>query len=223
MITSPLVRSHDLVAIGFRLAGTEEEYNTPEMVDIESTVLDVVRTFTDDHRIAAVLMAWIKVHGRYVIVEKLGKLYEKAKSEQAHIPWLTMVAAWAVECGYHKWRKLVTTEKGPIYLYDPEVSESAIQRKGAVSWLEPYGFRIPKDSLRLRKADVLTPKELIQVNKQYRNRYIFGASWRADIVTAIQNGITTPMDISRTVGCSYEPAYRISREYLMATHQPFTR
>ncbi len=219
MTTSQLDRDHDLIAIGFRLASTEVENFKPEVVDIESTLLDTIGSFTNDYRIASVLMSWIKVHGNYVIVEKLIKLHERIRKEiPVHFPWMTLVAAWAVECGYHKWRKLVKKENGPIYLYDPEISESAILRKGMISWLEPLGFRVPHNSLRIRDSDVLTPKELIQFNPQYRNRYIFGASWRADIVTAIQNGFTIPMGISRVVGCSYEPAYRISRDYIMANN-----
>lgn len=216
MTTSQLISVHALIAIGFRLASTEVEQAKPERVDIESTLLDVIGTFTEDYRIASVLMSWIKVHGNYVIVEKLSKLYDKAcKEPNGPLPWMTLIAAWAVECGYHKWQKLIKKETGPVYLYDPEVSESAILRKGLVPWLEPLGFRVPENSLRIRESDVLTPKELIQFNRQYRNRYIFGASWRADIVTAIQNGATTPMEIRRIVGCSYEPAYRISHEYLL--------
>lgn len=218
MTTSQLVSDHALITIGFRLVSTEVAHIKPERVDIESTLLDVIGTFTEDYRVASVLMSWIKVHGNHVIVEKLIKLHGKASNETGHsFSWMTLVAAWAVECGYYKWRKLIKKENGPIYLYDPEVSESAILRKGLMPWLEPLGFRIPQNSLRIREADVLTPKELIQFNPQYRNRYIFGASWRADIITAIQNGVTTPMEISRVVGCSYEPAYRISRDYMLAT------
>ena len=218
MTTSQLVSDHALIAIGFRLASTEKRPRKPVKVDIESTLLDVIGSFTEDFRIASILMSWIKVHGNYVIVEKLMKLRNRIPQENGEsLPWMSFVAAWAVECGFNKWRKLIKKEMGPVYLYDPQISESAILRKGLLPWPEPLGFRVPKDSLRIREADVLTPEELIQLNPQYRNRYIFGASWRADIVTATQNGITTPMEISRVVGCSYEPAYRISHEYLLAT------
>ncbi len=216
MTTTQPVSDHALIAIGFRLASTDESRIDVERVDIEATLLDVVGTFPEDYRIASILLSWIKVHGSYVIVEKLFKLRAKAtkKTEEA-FPWMTLVAAWAVECGYHKWRKLTKQEKAPVYLYGPAVSESAILRKGIIPWAEPYGFRIPQNSLRIREADVLTPQELIRLNPQYKNRYLFGSSWRADIVTAIQRGITSPTELSRTVGCSYEPAYRISHEYLM--------
>ncbi len=216
MTTTQPVSDHDLIAIGFRLSSVDESRIEVENVDIESTLLYVIGTFSDDYRIASILLSWIKVHGNYVIVEKLSKLRAKAaKITGEASPWMTLVAAWAVECGYHKWRKLTKKEKAPVYLYDLAVSESAILRKGIIPWAEPYGFRIPQNSLRIREADVLTPQELIRFNPQYKNRYLFGSSWRADIVTAIQRGITSPTELSRTVGCSYEPAYRISHEYLM--------
>jgi hypothetical protein len=218
MTTSQLVNDHALIAIGFRLASMDENGGNPDPwnVDIESTILELIGSFTDDYRLASVLMSWIKVHGNYVIVEKLIKLRSQASKESGEsFPWMTLIAAWAVECGYYKWRKLIKAEHGPLYLYDPEMTESVILRKGSIPWLDALGFRVPQSSLRIRETDVLTPKELVEHNGQYRNRYLYGPSWRADIVTAIQRGITSPAEISRVVGCSYEPAYRISREYLM--------
>ena len=54
------------------------------------------------------------------------------------------------------------------------------------------------------------------MNRQYRNRYLYGPSWRADIVTAIESGATSPAEIVRRLGCSYEPAHRVFREYALA-------
>jgi hypothetical protein len=206
-----------LIEIGFRLAGAYDGHYDSVRTDIEAALLHVIRDFTKDYRIAAILLAWIKVHGNYVIVEKLMKLKNKSERDAGEsFLWLTLVAAWAVECGCHKWRKLIKNETGPVYLYDPEISESAISRKGLIPWLEPLGYRVPQNSFRIRESDVLTREELIDWNPQYRNRYLYGPSWRADIITAVQQGITIPAEISRTIGCSYEPAYRISHEYLMA-------
>ena len=206
-----------LIQIGFRLFSDSAEQNDSERIDIEETLLSVIETFPGDHRLASVLLSWIKVHGKHVIVEKMAKIAKRAEhGGNGASTWLSLVAAWAVECGYHKWGKLARPVAGPVYLYDPDVSESAIGLKGLLSWPDPLGFRIPKGSLRIRESDVLTPDELIAVNPQYRNRYLYGASWRADIITAVQQGISSPMAISRLLGCSYEPAHRISREYRMA-------
>ena len=60
------------------------------------------------------------------------------------------------------------------------------------------------------------PKELAHDTQQCRNRLLYGASWRADIIAAIEQGAANPFIISKTLGCSYEPAHRIFREYQIA-------
>lgn len=215
----PSIPPDNLATVGFRL-GPGRVLRQPDQVgvDIERTLLDAILEVPTDRRLASVLFTWIKVHGNYVIVEKLRKLSRREPWRgRDELAWLIGLARWAVENGGSKWRKLVTPIPGPIYLFDPGVSESAIRRKGAVPWLEEVGFRVPAGSLRIREGDVMTPEELAAVNLQYRNRYRYGPSWRADIVTAIESGIDTPAAIARHVGCSYEPAHRVLREWRVAT------
>lgn len=46
----------------------------------------------------------------------------------------------------------------------------------------------------------------------YKNRLIYGAQWRADIITAIERGAKTPTEISRMCGASYESCHRVLSE-----------
>ena len=170
-----------LARIGFRLFHDSAGDDASTRTDIEETLLSIVGMFSEDYRLASVLLSWIKVHGNHVIVEKLAKIANRPEHGAVATTWLALAAAWAVECGFHKWRKLARPVPGPVYFYAPDVSEAAIARKGLLSWPEPLGFRIPNSFLRIRESDVLTPAELIAVNPQYRNRYLYGASWRADI------------------------------------------
>lgn len=219
MTTVLPLNTDDLVCMGMRFAGRSFRLASARAVDIESMILDITEVFPEDTRLVSVFMSWIKVHGNYVIVEKLGKFALRRERERGIASlWLSMTAAWAVECGFHKWRKLVKKVPGPVYLYPKVMSDGAIKLKGSIPWLEPLGFRIPMNSIRIREEDVLPPERLAVYNLQYKNRYLYGPSWRADIITAIQRGITSPAEISRVVGCSYEPAYRISRDYLMVTN-----
>lgn len=219
MTTVLPLNTDDLVCMGMRFTGQSFRLASARDVDIESMILDITDAFPEDTRLASVFLSWIKVHGNYVTVEKLAKFASKREHERGIAsPWLSMTAAWAVECGYHKWRKLVKKVLGPVYLYPESMSEGAIRLKGSIPWLEPLGFRIPMNSIRIREEDVLPPERLARYNLQYKNRYLYGPSWRADIITAIQRGITSPAEISRAVGCSYEPAYRISRDYLMVAN-----
>lgn len=212
------LNTDDLVCIGMRFDTESLQAASERNTDIETVLLDIVEVFPEDSRLVSVFLSWIKVHGNYVIVEKLAKLAtQRMKDARSDLPWLSMTAAWAVECGYHKWRKLIKKVPTPTYLYPKMMSEGAIKMKGIIPWLEPLGFRIPQNSIRIREEDVMHPEKLIRYNLQYKNRYLYGPSWRADIITAIQRGVTSPAEISRVVGCSYEPAYRVCHEYIIAT------
>lgn len=211
---------HRLEAIGFRLAHTVSSSRAPDTldVDIERTLLDALVELPSDRRLASLLFTWVKVHGAHVIVEKLRKLAGPARFDpDSPTIWLSALAAFAIENGSRKWSKLFVKPPRPILLYPAELTQSAIAMKGAISWLESAGFLLPAGSLRIREADVLPAAELVRRNRQFRNRYLYGASWRADIITAVQEGYSRPAAIVRHVGCSYEPAYRISKEYTLAT------
>lgn len=209
---------NSLTTIGMRI-GRGQFLDPPEQfaVDIERTLLDAVLEIPIDRRLASVVFTWVKVHGNYVIVDKLRKLAgQHPWSEREELLWLSALARWAVECGATKWKKLVTAAPEPVYLFGEEVSESAIARKGAIAWLDEIGVRVPQGALRIRESDVMSPAELAAVNQQYRNRYRYGPSWRADIITAIESGLDSPAQIARRVGCSYEPAHRVLREWRIA-------
>jgi hypothetical protein len=197
-----------LRAIGFRITSTSE--SAAKEVDIERTLLEAVRELPKDARLASLLLSWIKVHGEFVVVEKLRKLrVQQEKQEPGSSVWLSALAAYAVREGDHRWELLVRRSKTPVYLFPKEVTESAMTRKGPVDWLRAINFIVPAESLRIREQDILSPQELIHRNPQYRNRYRYGPSWRADIASAMERGLNSPASIARDVGCSYEPAYRV--------------
>ncbi len=203
-----------LHAIGIRLASSRKPSSSREKADIERTILATVDELPRDLRLASLLFTWVKVHGEYVITEKLAKLVRSGNVE--HRDWLSALAAFAVHNKYHKWSKLIARRRKPVHLLPMEMSALPIRMRGAEPWLEPYGILLPRGSLRIREDDVLDPGELARKNRQYRNRYLYGPSWRADIITAIESGCTTPTEIKDRVGCSYEPAHRVFREYQLA-------
>lgn len=211
--------NRDLVRIGMRLSLRESPRGRNAPADIEETLLRAIVRFPDDHRLVSLVFSWIKVHGKYVIVQKLRKTAREhfPKNEFPAIVWLSAVAAFAAETCSLKWRKLARRSRTPVYLFPEDVTESAIALKGSVPWLEKLNFRVPASALRIREDDVLSQEELIAANAQYRNRYLYGPSWRADIITAIQQGMKTPTEIAKGIGCSYEPAYRVFHEYMLAT------
>ncbi len=59
----------------------------------------------------------------------------------------------------------------------------------------------------------MKPEMLARINNQYKNRLLYGANRRADIITAIEFGMKSPYEISKKLNCSYDPAHRIFKEY----------
>lgn len=207
-----------LEQIGFQIRskGSRHEY-VNKWIDIEATLLDACYEIRNDARLLALLMSWLQVHGRYVIIEKLMKLTKRREKIKGENPWVAAIAAFAVDRGFHKWKRLVEKQAKPVYLHDRDLVQSLIRLNGEEEYLSRQNFVIPKGSLRIRESDVLSPEQLVRINRQYRNRYLYGASWRADIITAIEEGLKNPFQIAKTIGCSYEPAHRVFSEYKMVS------
>jgi hypothetical protein len=214
--------NHRLTAIGFRIGfdGPDLKLNhllLLEEGDLEETLIRGAFEARSDFRLLSVLLTWISVHGNYVIVEKFSKKREAFEKVQGTNRVLDLMAAQAVVCGFHKWKKLIRTSvKHPEIPVDPQLLGPSIQYQGADDDLKKFGILVPKKLLRIRADDVMTPSALARLNAQYRNRLLFGASWRADIVTAIECGVKNANQISRLLGCSYEPAYRVFKDYRAA-------
>ncbi len=203
--------------IGFRIAYDSTDFDLKPIdkvnLDIERTLIDAAYLAMDDFRVLSILMTWVKVHGEYVIVEKFFKLAKIAMKERGHNPVINGIAVWGSLCKQTKWTRYIYKSKKNEFLVDKEISKLTANYKGyKADWLK-LGVKVPLKLIRIREADVYTAKELAKNNLQFRNRLIIGSSWRSDIVTAIDYGLTNPYMISKTIGCSYEPAHRVFREY----------
>lgn len=200
--------------IGIRITGGESKKINlkSEWIDIEQTIYESSFKAEGDARVFFVLCAWVKIHGEYAIIEKLMNLQKKRNSV-----WLVALALYAVRFGHLKWSRLIKKVKGEFSLSTIALARQQIEYKGADEDFVKLGFLIAKNGLRIRDQDVFSQEELIKANRQYSNRYVFGANLRADIILAIDLGIENPYRIAKLLGCTYTPAYRIFNDYKMAT------
>lgn len=196
--------------IGVQISGVQKMKHA-QWIDIENTLHEAALEVPRDSRLFSLICSWVSVHGDYVIIEKLMKLQKKKNS-----PWLIALAVYAFNTGFHQWKRLIKKQKGPLALVSTDLALSSIALKGEEPHFRKNGFLIPTGNIRVRASDVQTPERLVKVNPQYRHRLLFGASWRADIITAIEVGMKNPYQIAKTLGCSYEPAHRIFKEYVLA-------
>lgn len=198
--------------IGIAITGGEGRViKKTDWVDIEQTIYEATLLVSETSRFFLVLCSWVKVHGEYVITEKLMKLQKKQKS-----PWLVALAIFAESCGHHKWSRLIEKIDGEYALSSLAAAKAGIEYHGEMEIYKKTAFRFDKKSLRVRESEVQDSPWLLKYNRQYRNRFLYGANWRSDIILAIESGFETPYRISKVLGCSYHPAHRIFREYTMA-------
>jgi hypothetical protein len=214
-----LTLNQKLRLIGFRIGFDDEK--TPSKhkfssldYDLEDTLIAACFESFDDNRILRVLTVWAKTHGQRVIQEKLFKRlteWERIKGVQHHVQYFTAICVAEGFSGWKKW--LTLTPKNPIFPGDEEALKASIKLKGEDLKLGKLGVLVPNGFLRPRPDDVYSVDELTSDNRQYRNRFLYGTNWRADIITAIEAGLDNPSQIAKAIGCSYEPAYRVFHEY----------
>lgn len=179
--------------------------------DIEETIVDACYQIDDDSRMMSLLFSWVQVHGKYILADKLIKRYWTVCEIRGECHWFYALCAFAKENKIHKLSKEAKKQASPVYLQ--RIPKSAVKMKGPIPYLKDINIFIPQGSIRLRETDVLGIKGLAKRNIQFRNRVLFGANWRADIITALQWGLGNPYQISKKLNCSYESVYRITKEY----------
>lgn len=221
-MTFKLSLNQKLLLCGFRISIKNPEIPDKNLscfdFDLEETLILSAYEAENDFRLLSLLATWITVHGEYVIVEKFFKKLKEFEKYRGSTPTvLNLLAAVAVEAGSSKWKKWITcSSQKPEYPVNEALLKSSIEYQGYNEDLASYGILVPAKFLRIRTEDVFSIEELAKNNRQYRNRLIYGASWRADIISAIEIGLQNPSIIARTIGCSYEPSHRIFQEYSLA-------
>lgn len=204
-----------LTKIGVRIWADDIEPKYKGYIDIEETIIKALYEAIHDGRLLSLIFSWQKIHGEHLIAEKFFKissLYERTRGPN-HL--VNAFCAFSVHLGLHKFKKGAIRLKEEKYL--TLSAPGAIKAQGAVDWLKKINILCPTTYFTLKDESIMSSEELIKINLQYRNRFIYGANWRADIITAIQFGYDNPSKIKDLIGCSYEPANRIFKQYKLAT------
>jgi hypothetical protein len=202
-----------LAAIGISFA--IETKNTEKNVDIEEALILSAQILGEggDAQIFTPLLSWIMIHGEYVNVERLAKLKLAFEKDHMPLPWISAFSFFGKFCGQTRWKLLCKPVAANSCLGDLELEKSRVEMRGAAAWSLNSGFLVSKTSAIPDPKYVLHPSQLARSCHQYRNRLLFGANWRADVIWAIENGAKSPIEISRRTGASYETARRIFREW----------
>ena len=201
----------DLEAIGFRVTYSKLP-KLSEDPDIEKTIVKALYHIDDEGRLLGLMISWLKVHGTHLIADKLFKEYDSAKRYLGETPWFSGICSYLYSHKDHRFKKGVVKLKKSHHLGNRDQS-SLIKLKGSIDFLENVGIFAAESSLRIRESDIFSVDELVKANVQYRNRYIFGANWRAEIITSIQNGAQNPNQVSKFLGIARSRVGIVFKEY----------
>ncbi|MBC7427618.1 MAG: hypothetical protein H7336_03335 [Bacteriovorax sp.] len=204
-----------LSRIGIRISSNDIKTRDRSFVDLEETIIKALYEARNDGRLLSLIFSWQTINGEYLITEKFFKLRDRYQKILGFNHLINAFCAYSLHLGLHKYKKgSIRLKKEQFLLRE---APAAVKGSGAVTWLKEINIICPTSHFVLKPESIMSPKELVQFNLQFRNRLIYGANWRADIITAIQLGIENPSKIKELIGCSYEPANRIFKQYLMAT------
>lgn len=212
-----------LTAIGIAFS-VRVPSNVQRNADIEETLIaaSCVLSQGEGERILGPLLSWIWIHGERVNMERLRKLMKSHTGSSQELQWIGAFAHFGASCGQTRWKLLKSSPSEEVSHVGVEAARRIIAIKGEESWSRGTGFLIPSRSAVVSDKNVLSPAQLARACPQYRNRLIFGTSWRADIATAIGQGAKTPTEAARLSGSSYEPAHRVLQELRLAEYEAVT-
>jgi hypothetical protein len=152
-----------------------------------------------------------------VIIEKLSKILDRHARNGTSVEYAALLGRFAAAEGHKRWHALLShAPKTPRIVGPSDLALSLLKLRGDESWARDAGFLVPRGSLNVETKWTLSRSALARLNLQYRNRLVYGAQWRADIITAIERGAQTPAEASRASGASYEPCHRVFGELVAA-------
>lgn len=150
-------------------------------VDIEETLAEAIETLPyskEKGRILKVLCSWIMENGNQVILEKLAKILTKKSADHANVSYAALLGAFAVSKKFHKWAILKKFKP------DSQV-EIGDRRKVSAEleeWASEVNFSVNKEGIPVDSKYSLSRSQIARMHKQFRNRLIYGAQYRADII-----------------------------------------
>jgi len=181
--------------------------------DIESTLLHAAAVGMDegDLRVLALLTTWLGVHHTHVNADRLVRLVGAHPSARVRAYW-TAIAAWLKKD--RRLARLAGAYDGATIDLLPTGTEFQIKRRGEDERFAGSKLRVPKETLRDRVEDVLSPEVLIRRHAGYRNRVLMGPSFRADVWTAIERAPDLSIaDVARNADCSFATAWQAAQDF----------
>jgi hypothetical protein len=201
-------------AVGMRLGGSAAEASFDMELTLVSAVLEALPR---DYRALGVVLAWLEVHQERVNVPRLLRFADALSAAPLARAWWAAIGSWLGRTDA-RWKTLMRLYDGPaLPLDDAEATALQIRRSGEDPRFAGTALRVHEKLLRSRVADVASPAQVARHHRLYLRRVQFGPNYRADVWAALDDRPeVSPAEIARGVGCAYETARSVSRDWKLA-------
>ena len=202
-------------AVTAAMVGIGMGFAAPAAVDpnIEDTLLfaSIEAMEKNDLRVLAVLVTWFGVHHPWVNADRLTKIVAARESARVRALW-SALATWQVRD--RRLARLTELYRGRRLDALTTGSEFQVRRHGEDPRFERTVLRVPKNVLRDRIADLLTPTELARRHRPYRHRVMMGPTYRADLWAALEaDPGASAAELARRTYASFATAWSVKYDF----------
>lgn len=197
-----------MAGIGMRLAAEP----LPNPV-IEDTLLaaSVEGMEKDDLRVLSILVTWLKVHHPRINADRLFRVVSADTNERVRAFW-SAIAAWLRTD--RRFARMAKLYQGPRVDVLSVGTDFQILRKGEDPRFQKTAVRAPEGILRQRMTDVLTPPELAQIHRLYKQRVLMGPTYRADMWALLEsNPSLNASQLAKKAYGSFATAWQVIRDF----------
>ncbi len=205
---TPGALTGQMVGIGMNFAATP----IPD-ANIEDTLLLAAEAgmIDGDLRVLGLLVHWLEVHQAYVNVDRLVRAARGQTEERVCAFWAAVGAMLQKD---RRFSRLRTLYDGPCIDLIPVGTAFLVARHGEDERFAGTPLQVPSGTLRRRKADILSPVQLARQHAGYRNRVLFGPTWRADVWTALEaEPDITVSEAARRAYCAFATAWQVKQDF----------
>lgn len=181
--------------------------------NLEDTLLAAAEAgmLDGDLRVLGLLVHWLEVHRACVNADRLVRALRGHREDRVRAFWASVGAMLQKDRRFFRLRALYD---GPRIDLSPAGTAFLIARHGEDERFAGTPLRVPSGTLRRRLADIVSPIQLARQHAGYRNRVLFGPTWRADVWTALEaEPDISVSEAARRAYCAFATAWQVKQDF----------
>ncbi len=200
--------TRDLVGIGMLFAGRP---STSPNIEDTLVAASMEGMLERDLRLLSVLTTWLGVHHPWVNADRLVRACSLIEAEEVRAFWAAVGHWLGKDRRFSRLRELYEGRRIDLL----EVgADFQVERRGEDERFRDTPIRVPSGTLRDRRSDVLTPRQLARLHPVYRERIRMGPNYRADMWAELtQDPALSASELARKTYGSYGTAWEVRRDF----------